>query len=133
MISVSYLKELSGFLYIRIWPDYPYSFDLYLRYPCVIVTKGGPIRPQNKYLSSGKIITSPLILKRWSDTTYLKGLKAIDLPWIAVIPNLRVFINAVLEDGKSHNVETKQLPRFAVCYKTMKYIKDILKILCFDE
>ena len=28
MIFVSYLKELSGFLYIRIRPDYPYSFDL---------------------------------------------------------------------------------------------------------
>ena len=30
MIFVSYLKELSGFLYIRIRPDYPYLFDLYL-------------------------------------------------------------------------------------------------------
>ena len=30
LIFVSYLKELSGFLYIRIRPDYPYSFDLYL-------------------------------------------------------------------------------------------------------
>ena len=28
LIFVSYLKELSGFLYIRIRPDYPYSFDL---------------------------------------------------------------------------------------------------------
>ena len=28
LIFVSYLKELSGFLYIRIRPDYPYLFDL---------------------------------------------------------------------------------------------------------
>ena len=31
LLFVSYLKELSGFLYIRIRPDYPYPFDRYLQ------------------------------------------------------------------------------------------------------